>query len=67
MRQGSVDGAAASYRGAVCMWEESSPPRAAEAEEELKKLVAEHPECGRYVEEVDWKVEEEYARWLSQQ
>ena len=67
LRQGRVDVAAASYRGAVCMWEESSPPRAEEAEEELEKLVAEHPECGRYVDEVDWKVEEEYARWLSQQ
>ena len=62
-----MDLAAASYRGAVCMWEERSPPRAAEAEEELGKLVAHHPECGRYIDEVGWKVEEEYGRWLSQQ
>ena len=66
LQQGRVDVAAASYRGAVCMWEECSPPRAAEAEEELEKLVAHHPECGRYIDEVGWKVEEEYGRWLSQ-
>ena len=67
LKQGRVDVAAASYRAAVCMWEECAPPRAAEAEEELEKLVAHHPECGRYLDEVGWKVEEEYGRWLSQQ
>ena len=59
--------AAASYRAAMCMWSDSSPTRAARAKGELMKLVAAHAELSHYLEEVDWRVEEEYGRWLSRQ
>ena len=56
--------AAACYRAAVCMWTESSPPRATQASEKLDSLITEHPELHTYTDEPDWKVEEAYGRWL---
>ena len=57
--------AAAIYRAAVCMWEESSPPRAQQAEEKLKELVKEHPELGIYLDRADREVEVVFERWLN--
>ena len=59
--------AAASFRAAVCMWQESSPPRAEQAKDKLETLVTEHPELGTYLDEADWKAEEGYGRWLGRQ
>ena len=33
----------------------------------LKELVAQHPSFSRYLDEVDWKVEEIYGSWLRRQ
>ena len=57
--------AAAIYRAAVCMWEESSPPRAQQAEEKLKELVNEQPELGSYLNRADREVEVVFERWLN--
>ena len=59
--------AAASYRAAVCMWSNCSPPRAEQAKDKLNKLVATYPELRTYVDKTDWKVEGEYGRWLGNQ
>lgn len=59
--------AAASYRAAECMWYESSPPRASQARDKLRELVAQHPGLNGYLDEVDWKVEETYGNWLGRQ
>ncbi len=59
--------AAASYRAAVCIWNDCSPPRAAEAKDKLEALVTEHPELCTYLDEEDWKAEEMYRRWLNSQ
>ena len=59
--------AAALYRAAVCIWEDSSPPRAAQAKDKLEALVTEHPELRAYLDEVDWKVEAAFERWLDRQ
>ena len=67
MRQEEFELAAASYRAAVCIWEDSSPPRAAQAKDELEALVTEHPELRAYLDEVDWKVEAAFERWLDRQ
>ena len=67
LKQGRAELAAAAYRGAVCIWEECSPPRAEEGREEIERLVTRHPELRRYLDEDVWRVEEEYGRWLSRQ
>ena len=59
--------AAATYRAAVCMWEDCSPPRSEQARKKLQGLIGEHPEVAGHEEEVRWKVEEVYRRWLDQQ
>ena len=67
LQQEKFELAAASYRAAVCMWIDSSPPRAVQAKDKLETLVAMHPELDTYLEEVDWKVEEAFGRWLGHQ
>ena len=67
LQQEKFELAAASYRAAVCMWVDSSPPRAVQAKDKLATLVAMHPELDIYLEEVDWKVEEAFGRWLGRQ
>lgn len=61
------DLAAAVCRASVCMWNEISPPRADRAANMLEKLATDHPELRSYVDEVDWKVEGIYTRWLLSQ
>ena len=67
VQQEEFELAAASYRAASCMWDNSSPPRAAQAQDELEALVAKHPELHKHLDQVDWKAEEAYARWLGRQ
>ena len=59
--------AAASYRAAVCMWRDCSPPRSEEARGEWEGLVGRRAGLGENVEVVDWKAEEEYSQWLGGQ
>ena len=67
LRQGECEFAAAFYRCAECSWNECSPPRAKQAQEKLLKLVAESESLSFFVNKEDWKVEEMYRRWLSEQ
>ena len=70
VRQEKFDLSAASYRAAVCMWEDSSPPRAAQARGKLETLVTEHPELRSYLAETaeaDETAENVYRRWLDRQ
>ena len=59
--------AAATYRAAVCMWEDCSPPRSEQARKRLQGLIREHPELAKYEEEARWRVEEAYRHWLDEQ
>ena len=67
VQQGELQLAAASYRAAVCMWENSSPPRAIKAQEKLETLVSEHKALHIFLEQKDWRSEEAFTRWLSRQ
>ena len=67
VKRGQLDLAAAAYRAAVCLWKDCSPPRAAEAEERLEALVAQHAELQGYIHQVDWKVEGAFGEWLARQ
>ena len=67
LKQEKFELAAASYRAAVWMWIDSSPPRSVQAKDNLETLVSMHPELDTYLKEVDWKVEEAYGRWLGRQ
>ena len=67
VQQDKFELAAASYRAAVCIWNDCSPTRAAEAKDKLEALVTEHPELRTYLDEEDWKTEEMYRRWLNSQ
>ena len=70
VRQEGFDLAAASYRAAMHMWDDSSPPRSAQAKDKLETLVAEHPELHPYLDEADEvgeKAETTYRRWLDHQ
>ena len=64
VQQEEFELAAASYRAAMCMWDDSSPPRSAQAKDKLETLATEHPELRTYLNEVDWRVEDAYGRWL---
>ena len=64
VRKRKYELAATLYRAAVCMWDDSSPPRSALAKQKLEILVAENDGLETYLEELDWKVEGEYGRWL---
>ena len=64
VRQEEFDLAAASYRAAMCMWGDSSPPRTAQARGKLETLVTEHPELRSYLAET---AENVYRRWLDRQ
>lgn len=59
--------AAAAYRAAVCMWEDSSPPRGREAREKLQTLVEGNIELQRYLDMEEWRAEEEFTYWLGRQ
>ena len=67
VKQERFDLAAASYRAAMCMWEDSSPPLAGQAKDKLKALVTDHPELHTYLDKKGWKAEGEYKRWLDRQ
>ena len=67
VQQEEFELAAASYRAAVCMWNNSSPPRSDQAKDKLETLVTEHPELQTYLDEEDWKAEETYGHWLGRQ
>ena len=67
VQQEKIDLAAASYRAAECIWNDSSPPRADQAREKLEALVTGHPELRTYLDETDWRAEEAYRRWLDRQ
>ena len=66
-QQGECELAAASYRAAVCIWKDSSPPRASKAQDSLRALVTKHPELRTYLDKADWEAEENYGQWLRQQ
>ncbi len=64
------DLAAISYRAAMRMWDDSSPPRSAQAKDRLETLVTEHPELHPYLSEtaeIGEETENAYRRWLSRQ
>lgn len=67
VQQDKFELAAASYRAAVCIWNDCSPPRAAQAKEKLEALVTEHSEFRPYINAADWEAEEVYRRWLDRQ
>lgn len=67
VREGSFKLAALSYRAAVCMWMDSSPPRTIEVDAQLSALVADHPTLKIYLDMEDWRVEGEFCRWLDEQ
>ena len=70
VRQEEVDPAAASYRAAVYIWEDSSPPRAAQTKGKLETLVTGHPELRSYLvetAEAGETAENAYRRWLDRQ
>ena len=67
MQQEEFELAAASYRAAVCIWNDCSPPRATQVKDKLETLVTAHPELHTYLNEADWKAEEVYGRWLGRQ
>ena len=56
--------AAASYRSAVCVWEEVSPPRATEAACKLEELVNDHKNLKSYRNARQWTAEAMFARWI---
>ena len=58
------DLAAAICRASICIWNETSPPRADRAANMLEKLAVDHPELRSYVDEMCRKVEGIYTRWL---
>lgn len=66
-QQGELELAAVSYRAAICMWSESSPPRAADAERKLMEFVAEQSSLSTYVDAPEWRVEGVFVRWLDKQ
>ena len=69
-RQEECTLAAASYRAAMYMWDDSSPPRSTQAKDKLETLVTEHPELRPYLDEtaeVGEKAETTYRRWLDRQ
>ena len=59
--------AAASCRASICIWMDSSPPRATQAKDMLETLVTKHPELHTYIEKSDFEVEGIYTRWLRNQ
>ena len=59
--------AAASYRAAVCMWEEVSPPRATDAACKLEELVNEHENLKSHRNARQWTAEGMFARWIEDQ
>ena len=67
VKQKKYELAAAAYRAAECVWNDSSPPRAKQAKDKLKTLVTQHPEFRTYLEKADWKAEEVYGHWLGRQ
>ena len=56
---------AAMYRASVHMWHDSSPPRADQARNRLDALIAKHPSLDQFDKEPEWRVEAQYASWLS--
>ena len=69
-QQEEFDLAAASYRAAMYIWDDSSPPRAAQAKDKLETLVTEHPEFRSYLAktaEAGETAEDAYRRWLDRQ
>ncbi len=66
-KQGRRELAAATYRAAVCVWNDCSPPRASEATNRLAALASAYPEVGKYVDETDWRVEGMFGEWLAGQ
>ena len=66
-RQGRFDVGAASFRAAVCIWADSSPPRATIAGNKLRSLTQIHPDLRSYLDAPDWRVEDEYRNWLYRQ
>ena len=67
IRREEFESAAASCRASVCVWNDTSPPRADRAANMLETLIIDHLELRSYVEESDWKVEGIYIRWLQRQ
>ncbi|MCY4389211.1 MAG: SIR2 family protein [Desulfurellaceae bacterium] len=61
------DLAAALYRAAMYMWDDSSPPRSAQAKDKLETLVTEYPELRPYLDEEGERAETTYRRWLNRQ
>ena len=66
-KQGQLELAAVTYRAAVCVWKDCSPPRATDAEERLETLTAECAELQVYVNQVEWKAEGAFGEWLARQ
>ena len=59
--------AAASYRAAVCMWTDVSPPRANSAARKLDGLVNKHRDLESYRDADDWTTEGMFGRWIGDQ
>ena len=65
LQKNEIKLAAASFRAAECIWEDSSPPRVVRAREQLETLVNDHPKYHIYLGMEDWKVEEEFRGWMN--
>ena len=55
------------YRGAVCMWEDSSPPRCSWPEKRMQEIVASNPELEWYIELEELIANEAFSNWLESQ
>ena len=66
LQQEEFESSATLYRAAVCMWDNCSPPRAAQANEKLKELVNKHPDLYAYLNLADRQAEAVFERWLGQ-
>ena len=67
LKRGQHELAAGTYRAAVCMWRDCSPPRASQAEDTLLALGGECPELRVYVDEAEWRAEGMFGEWLAGQ
>lgn len=54
-------------RSAMCVWEEYSPPRAAQVRQQLVALGKEDSRLEGLVDVVEWKAEGAFLRWLDEQ
>ena len=67
LQRGEQELAAVSFRAAICIWDEVSPPRSSAVKDELNTLIDDDKKLSRYLEEADWRVEKHFSNWLDNQ